>query len=70
MNRDRIFKFGMSIAVSAEICMLFGIMFVALREYEPTHVESFGLGAAILSAALASSVFLTLLYLILKWKRQ
>jgi hypothetical protein len=67
---NRLFKSGMFIALSAEICMLWGIMFEALREFDPTHVETIGLVAAILSAVVASSVLLISLFLVLKWKGQ
>lgn len=58
----------MFIALSIEIAILWGIMFESLREFDPTHVETIGLAAAILSAALASSVLLISLVLVLRWK--
>jgi hypothetical protein len=58
----------MFVALSIEIGILWGIMFESLREFDPTHVETIGLAAAILSAAIASSVLLISLVLILKWK--
>ena len=67
-NENRIFKIGMFIALGAEISILWGIIIEAFREFNPTHVETIGLAAAILSAAVASSVLLTSLVLILKWK--
>jgi hypothetical protein len=65
---NRVFKSGMFIALSIEIGILWGIMFESLREFDPTHVETIGLAAAILSAAVASSVLLISLVLVLKWK--
>lgn len=65
---NRIFKSGMFIALSIEIGILWGIIFESLREFDPTHVEIIGLAAAILSAAVASSVLLVSLVLVLKWK--
>jgi hypothetical protein len=58
----------MFIALSIEIGTLWGIMFESLREFDPTHVETIGLAAAILSAAVASSVLLISLVLVLRWK--
>lgn len=65
---NRIFKSGMFIALSIEIGILWGIIFESLREFDPTHVETIGLAAALLSAAVASSVLLISLVLVLKWK--
>jgi hypothetical protein len=67
-HENRIFKIGMFIALGAEIGILWGIIFEAFREFDPSHVETIGLAAAILSAVLASSVLLISLVLILKWK--
>jgi hypothetical protein len=67
-NENRIFKIGMFIALGAEISILWGIIIEAFREFDPTHVETIGLAAAILSAVVASSVLLISLVLILKWK--
>ena len=67
-HENRIFKIGMFIALGAEICILWGIILEALREFDPSHVETIGLAAAILSAAVASSVLLISLVLVLKWK--
>jgi hypothetical protein len=67
-HENRIFKIGMFIALGAEISILWGIIFEALREFDPSHVETIGLAAAILSAVVASSVLLISLVLILKWK--
>jgi len=67
-HENRIFKIGMIIALGAEISILWGIIFEALREFDPIHVETIGLAAAILSAAVASSVLLISLILVLKWK--
>ena len=67
-HENRIFKIGIFIALGAEISILWGIIFEALREFDPSHVETIGLAAAILSAAVASSVLLVSLILVLKWK--
>jgi hypothetical protein len=67
-HENRVFKSGMFIALSIEIGILWGIMFESLREFDPTHVETIGLAAAILSAAVASSVLLISLVLVLRWK--
>ena len=58
----------MFIALGAEIGILWAIISEALREFDPSHVETIGLAAAILSAAVASSVLLISLILVLKWK--
>lgn len=58
----------MFIALGGEICMLWVLISEALREYDPTHAETIGLGAALISAVLASSVLLISLFLILRWK--
>ena len=58
----------MFIALGAEISILWGIIFEAFREFDPSHIETIGLAAAVASAAIASSVLLVSLFLILKWK--
>jgi hypothetical protein len=58
----------MFIALGAEISILWGIIFEGFREFDPSHVETIGLAAAILSAVMASSVLLISLVLILRWK--
>jgi hypothetical protein len=67
-HENRIFKIGMFIALGAEISILWGIIFEGFREFDPSHVETIGLAAAILSAVMASSVLLISLVLILRWK--
>ena len=67
-HENRIFKIGIFIALGAEISILWGIILEALREFDPSHVETIGLAVALLSAAIASSVLLISLVLILKWK--
>jgi hypothetical protein len=67
-HENRLFKSGMFIALSAEICMLWFLIFEAIREYDPIHAETIGMGAALLTAVLASSVLLISLFLILRWK--
>lgn len=69
-HENRMFKIGMFIALGAEISMLWGIIFEAFREFDPSHIETIGLATAILCAALASSVLLVSLVLVLKWKGQ
>jgi hypothetical protein len=69
-HENRIFKIGMFIALGAEIAILWGIILEALEAFDPSHVETIGLAAAILSAATASSVLLISLVLVLKWKGQ
>jgi hypothetical protein len=69
-HQNRLFKSGMFIALSAEICVLWVLVFEALSEFDPTHVETIGVTAAVLSAIVASSVLLISLFLVLKWKGQ
>ncbi|MCJ7767156.1 hypothetical protein MUP79_02030 [Candidatus Bathyarchaeota archaeon] len=69
-HENRLFKSGMFIALSVEICVLWVLVFEALSEFDPTHVETIGVGAAILSAVIASSVLLVSLFLVLRWKGQ
>lgn len=68
VNKTLIFKFGVAIAAIGEICFLLGIMYIAFSEYDPTHVETFGIVITAILSAVASGVFLSLIYYVLKWK--
>jgi hypothetical protein len=70
VDRNIGFKIGFSLGAIAEISILLGIIIVAIEEYDPSHLELFGLMMAILSALIALSVFLVMLYNVLKWKGQ
>ena len=70
VDRNIIFKIGISLGAIAEIAVLLGMMFVAAEEYDPTHIEAIGLAMSILSASIALSVLLVLVYNVLKWKGQ
>ena len=69
-HENRLFKSGMFIALSVEICVLWVLVFEALSEFDPTHVETIGVMAAVLSAVIASSVLLVSLFFVLRWKGQ
>jgi hypothetical protein len=70
VDRNIGFKVGISLGTIAEISILLGIIIVAIEEYDPSHLELFGIIMAILSASIALSVFLVILYNVLKWKGQ
>ena len=70
VDRNIGFKVGISLGTSAEISILLGIIIVAIEEYDPSHFELVGLMMAILSASIALSVFLVILYNVFKWKGQ
>jgi hypothetical protein len=70
VDRNIGFKVGFSLGVIAEISFLLGIIIVAIEEYDPSDIELVGLMMAILSASIALSVFLVILYNVLKWKGQ
>jgi hypothetical protein len=70
VDRNIGFKVGFSLGVIAEISILLGIIIVAIEEYDPSDIEFIGLMMAILSASIALSVFLVILYNVLKWKGQ
>ena len=65
-TKNLIFKLGIIVAAIGELCLLGGIMFIAISEYDPTHIETFGIIITAVSAALASFVFLALIFYVLK----
>ncbi len=58
VDRNRGYKVGISLGVIAEIFILLGIIIVAIEEYDPQHLELFGVIISILSASIASVSFL------------
>jgi len=68
VNKTLIFRFGVAAAAIIEICYLLVLMYGAFGEYDPTHVETFGIVITAVVSAIASAVFLLLIYYVLKWK--
>jgi hypothetical protein len=68
VDRNTGFKVGISLGTGAEVSFLLGIIIVAIEEYDPSHMELFGIIMAILSASIALSVFLVILYNVLRMR--
>ncbi len=68
MDPNLAFKSGVTLFLIAEISLLWGLMYVAFQEYDPSHIETAGIVIFVTSAAVGSAALLWALYQILKWK--
>ncbi len=68
MRPNMAFKTGISIFLLAAISMLWGFIYVAYHEYDPSHIETAGIVMVILSAAVGSGALFWALYELLRWK--
>ncbi len=68
MVSDLAFKSGVSVGIVIELGFLLGMGFWSLQEYNPSHVETFGLVMVMLCVSIGSAVLLWVLYQLLKWK--
>lgn len=68
MRPNLAFKTGISVFLLAGISMLWGFIYVAYGEYDPSHIETSGIVMVILSAAVGSGALVWNLYQLLKWK--
>ncbi len=68
MVSDLAFKSGVSVGVIIELGFLLWMGVWSLQEYNPSHVESFGLVMVLLCVSIGSAVLLWVLYQLQKWK--
>ncbi len=68
MRNNLAFKSVVSALFLAEISLLWGLMYVAYSEYDPSHIETSGIVMVILAASVGSATLLWALYQTLKWK--
>ncbi len=68
MRPDTIFKYGVSLVLIVEFCILLGMMYVSVTEYSGTGVEPIGLVIVFISVVVVSVVMLSSVYQVLKQK--
>ncbi len=68
MRPNLAFKSVVSALFLAEISLLWGLMYVAYTEYDPSHIETAGIVIVVLCASVGSATLLWALSQLLKWK--
>lgn len=68
MRSNLAFKSGVSALIVAEVALLWGLMYMAYKEYDPSHIETAGIVMVIFVTAVGSATLLWAFYQLLKWK--